>query len=140
MSMLACIRRVKRRDWHRAMTVGLVGAGALVPLTYGWERLSLSMSQNRFVIGDAPSEPFFKVEFAGLIRPPTSGVEGSGMRDDDQIIGVEVGGRARAYRLDALRSRTRHVVNDLLGGVPVSVSYCDITDCVRAYTDPRGTA
>jgi hypothetical protein len=62
----------------------------------------------------------------------------------DRIGGADpaanLGGRARAYRLEALNGRTTHVVNDLLGGVPISVTYCDMTDCVRAYTDTRGTA
>ena len=31
-------------------------------------------------------------------------------------------------------------MNDLIGGVPVSVAYCDLTDCVRIYTDPQGSA
>jgi hypothetical protein len=62
------------------------------------------------------------------------------MRDDEEVIGVEVGGRARAYRLDAFRDRTRHLVNDWIAGVPLSVAYCDLSDCVRVYTDPRGSA
>ena len=116
-----------------------VFAVALIPLVYGFERLLLSMGKNRTVLSDGSAEPFLQVEAPGLVCPPTSGVEGSGMRDDDEVIGVEIGGRARAYRLVALSSRTTHVVNDLLGGVPVTVAYCDITDCVRAYTDSRRT-
>jgi hypothetical protein len=119
---------------------GIAGAGALVPLIYGLERLSLSVGQDRLVIRSGPPQPFAQIEGEGLTRPPTSGIEGSGMRDEDEVIGVEVGGRSRAYRLGALRGRTHHIVNDLLGGVPVSVAYCDLTECVRAYTDPRGTA
>jgi hypothetical protein len=140
MSVLPGIRWVSRRGWLGVTIAGLAGAAALIPLIYGLERFSLSVSQDRLVIRRGPPQPFAQIEGEGLIRPPTSGVEGSGMLDDDEIIGVEAGGRARAYRLDALRGRTHHIVNDLLGGVPVSVSYCDMNDCVRAYTDPRGTA
>jgi hypothetical protein len=138
--VLPGISGVKRRRWFGVMFGGIAGAGALVPLIYGLERLSLSVGQDRLVIRSGPPQPFAQIEGEGLTRPPTSGVEGSGMRDDDVILGVEAGGRARAYRLDALRGRTHHIVNDLVGGVPVSVIYCDINDCVRAYTDPRGTA
>jgi Protein of unknown function (DUF3179) len=116
-----------------------VFAVALIPLVYGFERLLLSMGKNRTVLSDGSAEPFLQVEAPGLVCPPTSGVEGSGMRDDDEVIGVEIGGRARAYRLAALDSRTTHVVNDLLGGVPVTVTYCDLSNCVRGFTDPRGT-
>lgn len=32
----------------------------------------------------------------------------------------------------------RHVVNDLLGRLPVTVTYCDRTDCVAVFTGPGG--
>jgi Protein of unknown function (DUF3179) len=40
----------------------------------------------------------------------------------------------------ALRSfklRNRHLVNDLLGGVPVAVACCNLTHTVRIYMDPN---
>ena len=55
------------------------------------------------------------------------------------MIGVEVGGKARAYRFAAFESKSGHLVNDLVGGVPVSVAYCDLTECLRVYSDPRGS-
>jgi hypothetical protein len=45
-----------------------------------------------------------------------------------------VAGRHRAYVVSALTAVHKHVVNDLLGGVPVAVAYCDRTDCAAAYT------
>lgn len=76
----------------------------------------------------------------GIDRPATVEAGASGLRADEEVIGLEVGGRARAYRLDALRDRSRHLVNDLIGGVPVAVAYCDLNNCVKAYTgrDGRG--
>jgi hypothetical protein len=32
-----------------------------------------------------------------------------------------------------------HLVNDLIGGVPVSVAYSNLSRCVKVYTDPNGS-
>jgi hypothetical protein len=70
--------------------------------------------------------------------------------DSAVVIGVVVAGEARAYSIDAMRMppeaigedapdidyfMKRHVVNDLIGGVPVSITYCDLTRQVRVLTD-----
>ena len=146
MSVLTEIRNLGRRPSLKIVGAAVAVGVALIPSIYAFERVSLSASQGRVSTRTAPPQPFVQppqpfvqVEAPGLIRPPISGVEGSGMRDDDEVIGIEVGGRARCYRLGALDNRTNHVVNDLIGGIPVSVTYCDITNCVRVYTDPNGT-
>jgi hypothetical protein len=73
-----------------------------------------------------------------VVRPPVLTAEEAALGGREEVLGVEVGGRARAYRLGAFRSPSRHVVNDLVDGVPVSVAYCDSRDCARAYTAPHG--
>ena len=138
--MSSDLRSPARRTLRRVAIAAFAGFAVLIPLIYGFERSLLSMGRARNATREAPPEPFAPIEGGGLTRPPTSTAEESGMRDEDEVIGVEIGGRARAYRLSAMSSRTSHVVNDLLGGVPVTVTYCDMSDCVRAYTDPRGTA
>jgi hypothetical protein len=60
------------------------------------------------------------------------------LRDDAPVIGVSAGGRHRAYLVRAFAALERHVVNDQLGGVPVTVSFCSISDCAQAFTGPRG--
>src|SRR5262249_11679267 len=80
---------------------------------------------------------WLRYESDGVVRPPTVPAGLSGLRDDEEVIGVEVGGRARAYRLEALKDKSGHLVNDVVGGVPVSVAYCDLRDCTRAYTSRR---
>jgi hypothetical protein len=70
-------------------------------------------------------------------RPATVSSEVAALPDDAVVIGVEAGGRSRAYLLKAFfYPAARHVINDLLGGRPISIAYCDMTDCVAAYTDP----
>jgi hypothetical protein len=72
----------------------------------------------------------------GVIRPPTVEAAKAGLKDDAEVLGIEVNGMSRAYRLSALCDITRHIVNDTVNGVPVSVLYCDLNDCARAYTGP----
>lgn len=55
--------------------------------------------------------------------------------DNLRVVGVVAGGRARAYLLTALSPMMGHVINDLLGDVPVTVTFCDRTECVRTFTD-----
>lgn len=51
------------------------------------------------------------------------------------VIGVRVGNRCRAYALSAMKEIDEHVLNDVLGGIPVTVAYCNITGCVRVFSD-----
>jgi hypothetical protein len=59
--------------------------------------------------------------------------------DDSPVIGVTAGGRHRAYLVGALSAPKSHVYNDRLGGVPVTVTYCDLDDCARVFTAPPGS-
>src|SRR5260221_7160055 len=45
------------------------------------------------------------------------------MRDDDLVLGVVVGGQARAYPWWILKNY--HVVNDTIAGVPVAIAFCE---------------
>jgi hypothetical protein len=82
------------------------------------------------------SQPDF---FPGVRLPPMRAAAEAGLADDSEVIGIRVGGQARAYRIAALSGGPEfHLVNDVLGGRPVSVAYCDRTRCVRVFTEPAG--
>jgi hypothetical protein len=64
--------------------------------------------------------------------PQTWAADSVRLADDAEVIGVSVNGKWRAYRLGALANGPHsHIVNDLVGGRPLSVVYCDIHDCVQ---------
>jgi hypothetical protein len=91
--------------------------------------------------GDGPNvDPKFVhlVDQPVMEKPPVSPGKSAQLPDDAEVIGVAVEGHFRAYLVEALVPREWHVVNDELGSAPVTVSYCDRTDCVQAYTGPRG--
>ena len=128
----------KRNPRVRIGTLGLALAGAAVAVAvpYGFERIGLMARERGTSVRRAAPDPFVQVSVPGVTRPPTASAERASLRGDEEVIGVVVGGRARAYRLGALEVRTNHVVNDLIGGTPISVTYCDISRCLRVYTEP----
>jgi hypothetical protein len=76
----------------------------------------------------------------GIRQPKAFPAASAPLKDDDKVIGVTAGGRARAYLVDAFASMKAHVVNDVVGGKPVTVTHCDRTGCTKALAGPDGGA
>jgi Protein of unknown function (DUF3179) len=74
---------------------------------------------------------------APISRPPSVAANEANLHPDELVIGVEVGGKAQAYQFKGFERKSGHLVNDMVGAVPVSVAYCDLTECLRVYSDPR---
>lgn len=55
---------------------------------------------------------------------------------DAEVVGVELEDQAYAFVLDALGDRRSHIVNMLAGRQPLTVTYCNKSECVRVLTDP----
>jgi hypothetical protein len=72
----------------------------------------------------------------GVRLPPTLAADAATVEDDAPVVGIEASGMHRAYLLEGMTTKKRHVANDLVAGVPISITYCDLTGCVAAYTDP----
>jgi hypothetical protein len=74
-------------------------------------------------------------EAPGIERPAALPADKAPLDDDTPVIGVVAAGHARAYLVEAFKnSPEKHLVNDLLGEMPISVSHCDITGCTRVFT------
>jgi hypothetical protein len=55
--------------------------------------------------------------------------------ENTEVIGVEVDGHARAYIIKLMGfTPSRHIVNDLIEGVPVTATYCVLCDFARVFT------
>ena len=88
--------------------------------------------------GGMASTPFIS---DGTQQPELHEADSAGLADDAQVVGVIVDGEARAYSVVAMSGMASHVVNDLFGDKPVSVTYCDRNDCTRVFTaDTSGQA
>jgi hypothetical protein len=94
------------------------------------ERMSLDKNPGAWLV-ENNSEP--------IVRPRVREAKESRIGPEELVVGVEAGGHPRAYRLAAFEEPRHHVVNDLIRGVPVSVVYCNITRCLRVYSDPAAS-
>lgn len=87
-----------------------------------------------------PSQPVAEStdSWPGISQPPVRAGFLVQLPDDAEVVGVCVGEHARAYLLSTMgASPDRHVVNDLLGDCPISVTYCGLTRCARVFTSER---
>ena len=126
----------------RLVLAAFAAVAVVLAASYAFERVRLKAVEADVNYGKQASAgvAWRKVDAPGLKTPRAVDGREAALADDEEVIGVEAGGRARAYRLRALDRPEWHIVNDLVGGVPVTVAYCDITRCTQAYTDPAGTA
>ena len=60
------------------------------------------------------------------------------LRDDDLVIGVVVGGEARAYPVNLMWEPVNEVLNDTLGGQPITATWCPIAHSAVVYDGARG--
>jgi hypothetical protein len=72
-----------------------------------------------------------------ILKPKVESAETADVADDDEVIGVTIDGQHRAYLVKALSTMLTHVVDDLVEGVPVTVTYCDRTACARVFTSAK---
>jgi hypothetical protein len=71
----------------------------------------------------------------GVRDPVTQSADIRLLDEEAEVIGVVVNGHSRAYVLQIMSfAPTRHVVNDLIEGVPVTATYCNLCDRVRVFT------
>jgi hypothetical protein len=78
------------------------------------------------------------LDIPGIQTPSVQPASAARLHDDAVVLGVSAGGRHRAYLLAAFDGIRWHIVNDQLAGVPITVTYCDRTGCVKVFTGPPG--
>jgi hypothetical protein len=64
--------------------------------------------------------------------------EGKAPRDVDLVVGVVVGGEARAYPVNLLWGESAHTVNDDLARTPITVALCPLAGVATAFDRRRG--
>jgi hypothetical protein len=130
------------RGINRYVLAGLLAWAALAAAGTFWyvratppkaEKESIASNQNSAVSWrENKSKP--------IVRPPILKAADAKMRPDEFVIGVEVNGRARAYCLSSFDHPMGHLVNDMIGDTAVSIAYCNLTRCVKVYTDASAKA
>ncbi len=70
----------------------------------------------------------------GVMQPPVADPLEISWSSEEEVVGVTVNGQSRAYLVEVLSRPDYHIINDLIGLVPVSITYCNINRCARAFT------
>ena len=70
----------------------------------------------------------------GAQQPPVDPAGGADIDAEEPVIGVTVGDVHRAYVCTGMHAFDAKVINDMIDGVPVTVTYCNRTGCSRAFT------
>ncbi|MBC7852965.1 MAG: DUF3179 domain-containing protein [Pirellulaceae bacterium] len=87
------------------------------------------------------SEPLaIEFDVPGIVSPHLFAGDRNRMTDDAVIIGVVQSGEARAYLLSAFFFRgtpSVHIVNDVFGAIPITVTHCDQKECTRVFTSDQ---
>lgn len=71
--------------------------------------------------------------FALRRRPPVLPAAQARLRDDEIVIGVAVGGEARAYPVNQMWRPENEVLNDTLGGTPIATTWCPVAHSAVVY-------
>jgi len=118
---------------------GLCFAIAVVVLFNSGERQPAPMTDEELAL--IPSTVSYATPSItpGINQPPHHRVDEVRLSDDEEVIGVVVKNQSRAYWVPAFVDMNQHVVNDVLEGVAITVTYCDQADYVRVVTDDTRT-
>ena len=113
---------------------------AAVTVVLGYYRMRPAVDNAKQVVlktGGQVAQVSTPFVMPGIKQPPVLKAADAKIDDETEVIGVAVEGHPRAYVVKAFCTSTTHVVNDLLGDVPVTVTYCDKCNTVKVFTDPK---
>jgi hypothetical protein len=110
-------------------------------------------ARDRASIATRVSEPAFQVAGAGKFNKPlrmqldypgVTDVEfisaAATQLDDAAIVfGIVVDGDAYAFSRQGMQLETRHIVNTIIHGNPISVTFCGFSGCARVLSANRGS-
>ena len=73
-------------------------------------------------------------EYPGIYRHDLLTADKVNLAPETAVAGLEVDGQHYAFVLETMVER--HIANLVLDELPISVTYCDLADCVRVFTLP----
>jgi hypothetical protein len=104
-----------------------------------WALFKVFLGLMIWVVQDNPyyEPPDSRFAAEGVRLPPAIAAAAAQVEDDEEVVGIEAFGKHRAYLLEGMTDKKRHIANDIVNGVPISITYCDLTGCVAAYANPE---
>ncbi len=76
-----------------------------------------------------PLQLFF--EFPGVDHPSMVANAEVQIASETSVVGIEIAGEALAFVLDGMANPKKHIANLHVHGTAISVTYCNLVDCVR---------
>lgn len=104
--------------------------------SYGFDLSNLSVPRDLVVSTGMPKDgldPLDYPEFmdAGEVDPLREEIRGKYLVSGDRVIGVSINGEARAYPVRIME--WHEAINDTVGGTPIAVTYCPLTDSAAVF-------
>lgn len=100
------------------------------PATYGFDLSACRLPHGQIVAGGMPRDGVPAMTNPGTIAPGEA-EQGRLLKSNDRVVGVVVNGEARAYPVSILN--WHEIVNDLVGGVAIAVTYSPLCDSVVVF-------
>lgn len=106
-----------------------------------------TLNEPKIQLGEPPgaNEQTTPLIHAGRIDLQVEPVDTDQVQPNEKVIGITVGGKARAYLLAKMNEERKTVVNDLVDGTPVTVTYYPIDSIedepqerIRVVADEHG--
>lgn len=129
---LSIASRVCKSRSIRLLITAVVAVACLSPVLYKYYPQIMETLSGK-------SATYIEVRLAGITSPelhPASKVQ---LAPNAEVVGITVDGEPRAYLVSAMAFHTDHVVNDRVQNRPISVTYCNIHDCVKVFDGSRAT-
>jgi hypothetical protein len=120
-------------SWRKLMFFGGL-AGVVLVVLVAYLASGPSYAGKSSGMPKGPSTMNTPYTVLGIRQPPAVPASEARLDEEAEIIGVSVGGKYRAYAVRAFDQPLWHVVNDLLGEVPVTVTYCDRCDFAKVFS------
>jgi hypothetical protein len=92
---------------------------------------AVNTAQSRILLEDLLSGGPPKDGIPALMQPAFDKAKQSPFSDDEKVLGLVINGKAKAYPYGILN--WHEIVNDTVGGVPVSVTYCPLCETGIVY-------
>ena len=117
----------------------LLALGTLFIANYGMPQGEVSPAVSNENVGPAPPASNFqphRTDVSGNEHPEFVAPRVVQLAPHDEVIGVIVDGKPRAYVKRALSKRPeKHVVSDFTPQGRITVTYCDLEACTRVFVD-----
>lgn len=120
----------------RFMISYLLLAGLAVGLS-GWDFSRLSVPREAIVSGGPPKDGIPAIDHPRFVFAHQDGTDF--LKDTDRVLGLEIGGKAKAYPIKILN--WHEIVNDKLGGKAVVITFCPLCGTGMVFSrEIRGSA